>query len=166
MCIRDRSRSDCENFFERTKGVLEPFIVDTLQVRSTLGTSTHCSVFAIPFTPMQAVESLRSGEGDWVIDLVNQGVEKARQAGCSIVGFGGYTSIVTRNCRLVPNSDIALTSGNSLTVVAALDALELAANRLGIEKKYLVLSELLEICLLYTSPSPRDATLSRMPSSA
>ena len=24
----------------------------------------------------------------------------------------------------------------------------------------------LEICLLYTSPSPRDATLSRMPSSA
>ena len=26
--------------------------------------------------------------------------------------------------------------------------------------------ELAEICLLYTSPSPRDATLSRMPSSA
>ena len=25
---------------------------------------------------------------------------------------------------------------------------------------------LLELCLLYTSPSPRDATLSRMPSSA
>ena len=28
------------------------------------------------------------------------------------------------------------------------------------------LMELLIICLLYTSPSPRDATLSRMPSSA
>ena len=28
------------------------------------------------------------------------------------------------------------------------------------------LVELLEGCLLYTSPSPRDATLSRMPSSA
>ena len=27
-------------------------------------------------------------------------------------------------------------------------------------------SELCEDCLLYTSPSPRDATLSRMPSSA
>ena len=27
-------------------------------------------------------------------------------------------------------------------------------------------SELNDICLLYTSPSPRDATLSRMPSSA
>ena len=30
----------------------------------------------------------------------------------------------------------------------------------------LAISVLLGICLLYTSPSPRDATLSRMPSSA
>ena len=29
-----------------------------------------------------------------------------------------------------------------------------------------VLEENIDICLLYTSPSPRDATLSRMPSSA
>ena len=34
------------------------------------------------------------------------------------------------------------------------------------EKHGLVLSEKGKICLLYTSPSPRDATLSRMPSSA
>ena len=29
-----------------------------------------------------------------------------------------------------------------------------------------ILDECIEACLLYTSPSPRDATLSRMPSSA
>ena len=33
------------------------------------------------------------------------------------------------------------------------------------DKNYLE-SALIEDCLLYTSPSPRDATLSRMPSSA
>ena len=33
-------------------------------------------------------------------------------------------------------------------------------------KKVLTAKQLMEICLLYTSPSPRDATLSRMPSSA
>ena len=33
-----------------------------------------------------------------------------------------------------------------------------------IEKKHLI--RYINICLLYTSPSPRDATLSRMPSSA
>ena len=33
-------------------------------------------------------------------------------------------------------------------------------------KKVLLLSLLLTVCLLYTSPSPRDRTRSRMPSSA
>ena len=33
-------------------------------------------------------------------------------------------------------------------------------------RRYILESDLLEACLLYTSPSPRDATLSRMPSSA
>ena len=33
-------------------------------------------------------------------------------------------------------------------------------------KSLFSVSDVLSICLLYTSPSPRDATLSRMPSSA
>ena len=37
------------------------------------------------------------------------------------------------------------------------------SNSLNISKGH---SKGVEICLLYTSPSPRDATLSRMPSSA
>ena len=37
---------------------------------------------------------------------------------------------------------------------------------LQINKKKDQNNEILQVCLLYTSPSPRDATLSRMPSSA
>ena len=37
------------------------------------------------------------------------------------------------------------------------------AERLGVKHGLIALSK---VCLLYTSPSPRDATLSRMPSSA
>ena len=33
-------------------------------------------------------------------------------------------------------------------------------------RRFIVANTLLKGCLLYTSPSPRDATLSRMPSSA
>ena len=36
----------------------------------------------------------------------------------------------------------------------------------GIAALALLVSGILRVCLLYTSPSPRDATLSRMPSSA
>ena len=39
-------------------------------------------------------------------------------------------------------------------------------NTQQIIEKLFILGVLLTICLLYTSPSPRDATLSRMPSSA
>ena len=35
-----------------------------------------------------------------------------------------------------------------------------------VKGKGIVLNEPSVVCLLYTSPSPRDATLSRMPSSA
>ena len=44
----------------------------------------------------------------------------------------------------------------------------LAKNQNSIQGSFVIeeLTELVEDCLLYTSPSPRDATLSRMPSSA
>ena len=37
---------------------------------------------------------------------------------------------------------------------------------MAMQKQYDKLDEMVNGCLLYTSPSPRDATLSRMPSSA
>ena len=38
--------------------------------------------------------------------------------------------------------------------------------KFDIEKLQEAYHQIVKICLLYTSPSPRDATLSRMPSSA
>lgn len=135
--LKGFSVDDCQAFLERTQGVIEPFVADTLEIESLIGNRVHCTVFAVPFSPEQVVQSMRAGESDWALDLVFQGVEKARQHGCSILGFGGYTSIVTNNCRLVVPSDLTVTSGNSLTSVAALDALHMAAKRIGIEHKTL-----------------------------
>ena len=51
-----------------------------------------------------------------------------------------------------------------LTPVALLDPVEL--NGTTVSRATLHNYDQIERCLLYTSPSPRDATLSRMPSSA
>ena len=53
-------------------------------------------------------------------------------------------------------------------VVAKVDPLEKVGNVISVDGRQQVIeySDLPEDCLLYTSPSPRDATLSRMPSSA
>ena len=48
-------------------------------------------------------------------------------------------------------------ASEALAKISGSEELEMAAT---------ILKELAESCLLYTSPSPRDATLSRMPSSA
>lgn len=127
----------CERFLDRSRGMLEPFEVARPHLRSAAGTEVEVVVFAVPFTPEQAARGLRSGDVEWARALVRQGVEMARNAGCTLVGFGGYTSIVTNACRDIVASDIGLTSGNSLTSAAALDALFHAADEAGVRHRRL-----------------------------
>ena len=51
-------------------------------------------------------------------------------------------------------------------VISKFDDKETILNEYKIAINALISSKQLRVCLLYTSPSPRDATLSRMPSSA
>ena len=60
----------------------------------------------------------------------------------------------------VTPSELRLIIDNTMVIPPNYLVLHNKTNFLGIKPKDL------EDCLLYTSPSPRDATLSRMPSSA
>jgi predicted amino acid dehydrogenase len=123
---------ECERFLDRTRSVLEPFILERLHLTSATAETVDATVIAIPFTPAQVMESLRSGDSEWALDLVKMGVERARHLGCTVVGFGGYTSIVTDNCRAIVEDEMALTSGNALVAAVGLEAMFLAARRRGI----------------------------------
>ena len=75
----------------------------------------------------------------------------------------------SRNDRLVKQYQKALLDCNQLAdQMAALSDDQLRAKTDELRARALDGAELDELlpCLLYTSPSPRDATLSRMPSSA
>ena len=70
-------------------------------------------------------------------------------------------------------SPVAQTTRNRLRAILTTETSQLVlVDTPGIHKPHHLLGERLvktarnSICLLYTSPSPRDATLSRMPSSA
>ena len=68
----------------------------------------------------------------------------------------------TISFKVLPNTDV---------ICPIIDKITHRANRIqwGIAKLFYIKKlaiSLLNNCLLYTSPSPRDATLSRMPSSA
>jgi predicted amino acid dehydrogenase len=57
----------------------------------------------------------------------------AADAGCRVVGLGGYTSIVTGNCRHTKTGGIAKTSGNALTVGMSLAAVDEEVKKVGID---------------------------------
>lgn len=125
---------DCERFLDRTKGLLEPFICERKELRSITGELVNVTVIGCAFTAVQAIEAIRSGETAWILGHIEKAVGLAKRLGCSIVGFGGYTSIVTDNCTAIAEEDVALTSGNSLAAIAGLEALESAQRRLGIAR--------------------------------
>lgn len=135
--LRPLTPAECDAFLERTRGLVEPFVAARTSLRSPSGTRVDATVIGLPFTPTQVVDAMRSGGGDWALALIDQGVELARRSGCAVVGFGGYTSILTHNCRDIRVSDVALTTGNSLTAAAALEATQLACRRLGLARRVL-----------------------------
>lgn len=131
------SDSDNTRFVERTANVLEPFVLDVARVHSPRGVSVDLTVIVCPFTSEQALASLSGRGPNAVLSAVRQGMDIAIDRGCSLLGFGAYTSIVSGNCTELPEDRIACTSGNSLTVAAAVQALLDNARQLGLSRKVL-----------------------------
>ena len=74
-----------------------------------------------------------------------------------------FALVLTTGCGVVTVPDNTVKAQKPAVPYDAALAQELGADDYGM-RSYVVV--ILRTCLLYTSPSPRDATLSRMPSSA
>lgn len=126
---------DCQRFLERTQGLLEPFIVSRLEVRSLGGEVVNVTVIGLAYTARMALEAIQGGTTAPLLAQLEKGLDLARRLGCAMVGFGGFNSIVSDNCQAIPEDELALTSGNSLAAIAGLEAAEGAADRLGIGER-------------------------------
>ncbi len=115
--------AQCAALFDRTRGILEPFEVTRQLVDSPDGSRVEVCVIGVPITALQAVECQQAGHGVWLRNLVLDAVEYAIKIGASVVGLGGYTSIVTGAARDVIEDSVRVTSGNSLTAACAYELL-------------------------------------------
>ncbi|HET9622755.1 MAG TPA: aminotransferase class III-fold pyridoxal phosphate-dependent enzyme [Kofleriaceae bacterium] len=131
------SPEECADFIDRTRGLIKPFIGDRRIVRSITGASVDLSIIGVPFSAKQAVTAMRNRDADWALRAVKDAVTFARDLGCTNVGLGGFTSIVSNSCTSLAVDHIAITSGNSLTVAGAIDALLAAASRMTVRKRKL-----------------------------
>ncbi|HKQ08344.1 MAG TPA: aminotransferase class III-fold pyridoxal phosphate-dependent enzyme [Blastocatellia bacterium] len=127
------SSSQLETFLDESGRLLEPTILHQENLCSALGTEVHLSFIALSLATKQFVKARADRDGAWIMSKIKSAAELAKEAGCQVLGLGGYTSIMTGNCLRLKVKGIALTSGNSLTVGMGVRALKSAAHRNGVD---------------------------------
>lgn len=120
-----------EKFAEICPDILEPFVVSTTRIVSETGKTAYGEFISVPYT----TEQLMALPGSEAKDAVKKAVALAKSRGAQLVGLGAYTSVVTRGGLYLRGSGVAITTGNSYTVVAAFQAIEEAERRLGLDLK-------------------------------
>lgn len=112
----------------RWNKMVRPFVISGMRVVSKTGQTAYGEFIALART---AEELLALPQAE-VLSEIEEAVQLACSRGASIVGLGAYTSVATRGGQLLLESPTAITTGNSYTVVSAAEALNGAAERLGL----------------------------------
>ena len=122
-----------DEFSEIMQRILRPMFTWRLNVRSATGEIVTLCFFGMLITSKQIVHSYAKRDTAWLVERVFQAIDLAVQQGCSVIGFGGFSAVLTKNCRDIIDDRIATTSGISFTVVAGLEAIAKACHDKGIE---------------------------------
>ncbi len=116
---------DLEELTRRFEDSAEPFVASTVRIESPAG---HVATGDFIILPKSTAQLLRMPTEEALADVAGA-VRLGRDCGAKIVGLGGYTSVVAQNLRTLLKLGVALTTGNSYTVVSAIEA-ALEASRL------------------------------------
>lgn len=125
--LRAYTDEEMQQLSARFNAMIAPFVVGSTRFVSADGQKVYGEFIAVPRTTEELITGTRA-DG---VGMVAAAVELARARGAQIVGLGAYTAIVSRSGRALRDRDVALTTGNSYTVVAAMEALLEAAERMG-----------------------------------
>jgi acetylornithine/succinyldiaminopimelate/putrescine aminotransferase/acyl-CoA synthetase (AMP-forming)/AMP-acid ligase II/predicted amino acid dehydrogenase/acyl carrier protein len=119
------SAAEMDELSERWAGLIDPFTAGAARIAGR-GAAAHGHFFVVPAT----ARHLATADPAAALADIRAAVALARDAGAKVIGLGGYVSIVTGGGADLADMGVALTSGNSFTAVAALQAVEDASARL------------------------------------
>lgn len=108
---------------------MKPFVMGRTSVVSRTGRRAYGEFICLPHTAKEMLElnkKVINGE-------LEEALELAKQRGARIAGLGAYTSVVSRGGLLQKGKVLPLTTGNSFTVVAGVEAIKLAAHRFNMD---------------------------------
>lgn len=123
------SESELTDLTTRWNDLVDPFVVSEAKVVSKTGATAFGEFIVVPRT----TNDLVNGSHEEVMALLKKAVDMAKNRGAKIVGLGAYTSVVSRGGRYLLGEGTAITTGNSYTVVSAVEALMSSFKRLDID---------------------------------
>ncbi len=109
--------------------MIEPFVVSEVRITSENGGQAYGEFIVVPRTA-EEMSTLPKGE---VVDEIKKAVRLAKNRGAKIVGLGAYTSVVSGGGLYVKDEGVPITTGNSYTIVSAIDTVMQALE--GLDKK-------------------------------
>ncbi|CAG1019592.1 partial [LysW]-aminoadipate semialdehyde transaminase, partial [Burkholderiaceae bacterium] len=112
--------------------VMEPRTIARRRIRSALGREVELVLYGVLMDSESIATDMRFNKSEVIRRHVRSAYRQARLDGCSLVGFGGYTSIVTANCTDFDDEHPAVTTGNALTVATSIASMRVAARKHGI----------------------------------
>lgn len=127
------SSDQLESLSERSFGRWQSFRIQEFKVRSSAGKEVWCRLLGFPAFTDSLIRAWRMQRIEPVWQEMQAVMAEASEQGYSVAGFGASTSIITQNCRKAVNANLAVTSGNSLTVATALQALEKSCRQQGLQ---------------------------------
>ncbi len=123
------SEEQLQDLSSRWNDMVEPFIISSAKIVDQKGQSAHGDFICVPKTADQLM-----ADPAQALKEISTAIQMATERGAKIVGLGAYTSVVTAGGRqLLPHTNVALTTGNSYTVVSGVGAVLAAAQRLAVD---------------------------------
>ncbi|HOB86663.1 MAG TPA: aminotransferase class III-fold pyridoxal phosphate-dependent enzyme [Bacillota bacterium] len=128
--LQSFSREELADLARRLNDNLAPFVISRAAVTSAAGGKAFGEFIVVPRT---AEEFLRMPRSQALAEL-KAAVALAREEGARIVGLGAYTAVVSGGGLYLKEEGVPITSGNSYTVVSAVEGINAAAARLGLPR--------------------------------
>ena len=124
------SREELYRFMEWECLTTDPGICNYMPaLKSLQGTIAEGWLIGVPLGAREMMQR----PNEETVEIIARAVDLGRDLGAEIVGLGALTSVVTKGGRAVTGRGVAITSGNSLTTLMAIDALFLGAEKMYID---------------------------------
>ncbi len=127
------SEDELADLTGRFGDIIEPFVAGKTKIKSDTGRTAYGEFIALPRTTEEFVQMPRRQ----AMAELKAAVKLARDRGARIVGLGAFTAVASMGGLYLKNEGIPITTGNSFTVVAAVDAINTATNKLQIDRSHI-----------------------------